>query len=191
MGRMRRMHLLAVTTVPLLLLGACGGSDAPPRAEPSTSSSSPGIAVGEPTPTRASATPTPTGPAGTLIDYGEDGVTLATAADVSQLKGAPEDFRAFIARELAKEQATSDEACTEKPQINVSTIDTGGWASGGTFIPQCGGGRALWVRTGRTWTEAWGGQELVDCATLRRYDFPVAVAGTSCLDGDEQRPYKG
>jgi hypothetical protein len=190
MGRMRRMHLLAVTIVPLLLVGACGGSDTPDKAEPSASSS-PGIAVGEPTPTRAPGTPTPTGPAGELIDYGEDGVTLATADDVSKLEGAPADFTAFIARELAKEQATSDEACTEKPQINVSAIHTGGWASGGTFIPQCGGSRALWARSNGTWTEAWEGQELVDCATLRRYDFPVAVAGDTCLDGDEQRPYTG
>lgn len=182
------MLLVAALTAPLLVLGACGGSDAPAAADPTAT---PANDPSQPAPTQGSSAPTLAAPAGQLIDYGEDGVTLATPADVKNLRGAPADFTAFIARELAREQARTDEACTEKPQINVSVVHTGGWASGGTFIPQCGGGRALWARSGRTWQEVWEGQELVDCATLRRHDFPIEVAGDACLDGQEQVPYRG
>jgi hypothetical protein len=189
MGPMNRAKLVAVAAGSLFLLGACGGSDEPRDAGNATTSTEPGIASGEPTPTPPGDTPTSGDPAGRVVDFGEDGVTLTSAPDVTDLAGAPADFRAFIARELAKEQAQSDDVCTEKPQIKVSRIDPRGWAAGGTFIPQCGGNATLWAKPDGTWREVWAGQQLVDCATLKRYAFPADVAGGTCLDGNDEVPY--
>jgi hypothetical protein len=198
----------ATVTLTLLALGACG-SDAGPDAgsdagadgsaattQPSATTPAP-TAAPAPASSTASASPTaaPTtaAPAGKLIDYetdDESGATITTAADTSKLTGAPADFRAFIAAELKKNRNV-DEGCTEPPQIYVSRVDTGGWARGGYFIPQCGGYASLWAKSGGTWKDVWGGQSLVECSTLEQYAFPARVAGASCLDGEDTVDYAG
>lgn len=200
MTRLQPMAALAAST--LLLLGACGGgSDRSDASDPATTAAPTSTAPTAPATTAPSTTPAPSpsttapttaAPAGKLISYanGEDtGVTIATAADTGKLTGAPADFKAFIASELAN--ATADEGCTEKPQISVDTIDTGGWARGGHFVPQCGGYATLWAKTGGVWRDVWGGQSLTPCSTLTKYRIPARVAGDSCLDGDDSVPYKG
>jgi hypothetical protein len=114
---------------------------------------------------------------------------MTTSADTKKLTGAPADFTAFIAAELAKDKAKSDAACTEKPQIYVEKLDPAGWASGGHFIPQCGGYASLWAKPGGTWKEVWSGQTLTDCKTLKKYAFPVGIAGKTCLQGDAEVAY--
>jgi len=177
----------------LLLTAGCGGSDEPQGADDPTTSSAP---TTEPTttatPTPApTTTPTPTQPtkASTLIDYGDDEITVARAGDVAKLTGAPEDFKAFIAADLQRQQATKDKVCTEKAEIHVGKVDTRGWAAGGIFIPQCGGNAALWAKVAGGWREVWGGQTLPDCAVLEKYDFPAGVAGGECgtADGKTRR----
>ncbi|MCW2841016.1 MAG: hypothetical protein JWR55_2499 [Aeromicrobium sp.] len=201
---MTRIPLLTAAAATLILLAGCG-SDSDPAASPTegtgatTSAASP---TGRAAPTKKPATtrstpvvttvPTTPGPAGKVIDYetdDESGVVLTTAADASRLSGAPSDFRTFVTGQLAA--ATPGEGCTEKPQLYVSRIHTGGWASGGYFIPQCGGYATLWAKSGGAWTDVWSGQSLVECSTLEKYQFPVAIAGPSCLEGDETVDYEG
>ena len=141
----------------LLLTAGCGGSDEPDRP------------AGDPTKSTTSKT---------LIDYGD--VTVANAADVENLAGAPDDFKAFIVAELQRQQDSKDEGCTEQAEIHVAKVDTRGWAAGGSFIPQCGGNPALWAKVGGGWREVWGGQMLPDCAVLEKFRFPASVAGAEC-----------
>jgi hypothetical protein len=205
MGAMTRTRLLtALATTSILLLGACGSSEESvtafdgPRTPASTAA--PTSAAPTSTPTATTATPSPTAatssaPAaapGKLISYaaGEDsGIILATAADTAKLTGAPADFKSFVAAELTR--GTVEQGCTEKPQISVDLIDTGGWARGGHFTPECGGYATLWAKSGGTWREAWSGQSLVECSTLTKFRFPARVAGKQCLQGDDAVAYTG
>lgn len=199
--------LLGLLTATALLLAGCG-SDTPsptpsPSAAPTSTSTAPPTtptAVPATTPTSAPTTSTPATPtpkpvtpaAGTLLNYendNDDGIVVTTAADTANLKGAPADFKTFVAAELARTSAGIDKNCPEKPQIYVSRLATGGWAAGGYFIPQCGGYAALWAKPNGAWKEVWSGQELVSCATLTKYAFPASISGTSCLDGDKAVKY--
>lgn len=192
-----RILAAAITASALLTLGACG-SDEPEASAPATSASTSAAPTSEtPTATRTP-TPTPTAtttsaaPQGKLIDYeaiDENGITITQAADTTKLTGATADFKAFIAAQIKKQAATETEGCTEAPQISVTSLDTGGWGRGSYFIPGCGGTAALWSNAKGSWTTAWEGQALVDCATLNAYKFPSRVAGTSCDDGTGQTPY--
>lgn len=199
-----RLQMLAALTGAMLLLSGCGSSDEPsdvakPTAEASatspnqTTKPTPSATTAKPTPTK-SATPTaPPRPSGKLIDYetgDESGATILTAADTGKLTGAPADFKAFITTQLGKKPAV-DDGCTEPPQIYVSRVDTGGWARGGAFIPQCGGYATLWAKSGSGWQGVWSGQSLVDCETLERFGFPARVAGDTCLKGEDAVAYSG
>jgi hypothetical protein len=191
---MTRTRLLALTvaTSAALLLGGCGSDGAkddaaePSKttsAAPSGAASSGAPSASKPTrkPTKAP-TPTPSNtPAkpGTFIDYeavDEDGVRIASAADTDKLTGAPNDFKAFVGTLIEKQAAKGVEGCSEAPLIYVTQIDTNGWARGSYSTPGCGGAGALWAKSGTSWTEAWSGQSLVDCATLHRYAFPSRLA---------------
>lgn len=198
-----KARILAALTGSMLLLTGCGSSDngsdvAEPSAEPTTaatpapapSPTKPSVTKTTPTP---SASPTAAKPTGRLIDYetaDESGATITTAADTSKLTGAPADFKSFIASQLGKKPAI-DDGCTELPQIYVSRVDTGGWARGGAFIPQCGGYATLWAKSNGGWQGVWSGQSLVDCKTLNRFKFPARVAGDSCLNGEDAVVYSG
>lgn len=200
---MTRTRLLALTvaTSAVLLLGGCGsdgGKD--DAADPSaTSSAAPTETVpsAAPSSSKPSTPPTPTAsntPAkpGTYIDYeavNEDGIRIASAADTSRLTGAPTDFKVFIGTLIEKQAASGTAGCSEAPVIYVTQIDTNGWARGSYSIPGCGGSGALWAKSGSSWTEAWSGQSLVDCATLRRYAFPSRLAGDTCDSGDGTKQY--
>jgi hypothetical protein len=201
---MTRTTLLAAATATLLLLAGCGsGSDpdsgpsataeAPATtAQPATTEEPPATEDETETTPAPATTRTPAAPTGKLLDYetGDDeGVVLSTAADAAKLTGAPADFTSFITAELAS--ATPGEGCTEAPQIYVSRVDTGGWARGGYFIPQCGGYATLWAKTGGGWKDVWSGQSLVECATLEQFKIPARIAGGSCLQGDETVTYAG
>lgn len=164
---MRRTLLVA--TAFLLLTAGCGSDD--------------GKSPADDTPTSA-APSTSAAPASTLIDYGDDEISVTRAADATKLTGAPKDFKEFIVTDLARQQSVKDDACTEKPEIHVAKIDTRGWAAGGSFIPQCGGNATLWARTGGTWKEVWAGQTLPDCKTLDKYRFPASVVGKECGTDD-------
>jgi hypothetical protein len=204
---MTRTRLLALTvaTSAALLLGGCGSDgskdDAAKPSKATSTSPAEAASSGAPSaskPTRKpTETPTPTPsntPAkpGTFIDYeaiNEDGIRIASAADTAKLTGAPTDFKAFVGTLIEKQAAKGVEGCSEAPLIYVTQIDTNGWARGSYSIPGCGGSGALWAKSGRSWTEAWSGQSLVDCATLHRYAFPSRLAGDTCDSGGGTKPY--
>jgi hypothetical protein len=185
---MRRAPLVAIAI--LLLTTGCSGSDDPdgtggdptttpaPTATPTTTTA--------PAPTPA---PTKSTSASTLIDYGDDGVIVATAADAAKLTGAPADFKAFVVADLQRQQDSEDGACAQAPEIHVARIDTRGWAAGENFIPRCGGNPALWAKVAGGWRLVWGVQTLPDCAVLEKYRFPASIAGTACgtADGKSRR----
>jgi hypothetical protein len=204
---MTRTRLLALTvaTSAALLLGGCGSdggkddaaapstttSAAPTGTAPSTA---PSTSTPAPKPT-TSPTPTPSNtPAkpGTYIDYeaiNEDGIRIASAADTGKLTGAPTDFKSFVGTLIEKQATGGTAGCSEAPVIYVTQIDTNGWARGSYSTPGCGGSGALWAKSGASWTEAWSGQSLVDCATLYRYAFPSRLAGDTCETGGGTKPY--
>ena len=186
---MRRAPLLA-TAMLVLTAGCGGGSDDPDGAGGDPTTTAP------PTPTTATtstATPSPaptkSTSASTLIDYGDDEVTVATAGDIAKLTGAPEDFKAFIVADLQRQQDSESGVCVQAPEIHVARIDTRGWAAGTNFIPKCGGDAALWAKIAGGWRQVWGGQTLPDCAVLEKYQFPASIAGTQCgtTDGKARR----
>ena len=169
---MRRTPLLVIAM--LVLTAGCGRSDDPNDG-------------GDPTTTPA---PTKSTSASTLIDYGDDEVTIATAGDVDQLTGAPADFKAFIVADLQRQQDTEDKVCVETPEIHVARIDTRGWAAGTNFIPGCGGDATLWAKIADGWRQVWSGQTLPDCAVLEKFRFPASIGGTECGTPDgKTRPY--
>ncbi|WP_159085890.1 hypothetical protein [Aeromicrobium chenweiae] len=203
--------LLVAAAASMLLLSACSSDEpatkatpttaatsATPTSAPATTPSSSPATTAAPTPA-ASPAPQPSGPpaetprpGGRLLDYETDdvnGVNISSRADTARLTGAPQDFKTFVVAELAKAQSTPEPGCAEKPQIYVSRVDTRGWAAGGRFVPQCGGYATLWAKPGGAWKRVWSGQQLTDCATLKKYEFPAGVVGGTCLDGDAERPY--
>ncbi|AXT85698.1 hypothetical protein C6I20_11195 [Aeromicrobium sp. A1-2] len=171
----------------LLLAAGCGsgspGPSAGPTSSPSGSVPSTPVATSAPAPTGSTAA------APGVVDYGDDEVTVSKPSDAGQLTGAPDDFAAFIRAELARQQASKDDVCTEKAEIHVARVDPRGWASGGLFIPQCGGNAALWAKVGGAWKEVWAGQTLPDCSILKKYRFPVAIAQGTCVQGGKEIPY--
>lgn len=200
------MNLLTKTSAVLAglaataLIAGCGSSSddstdesvSTPTAAP-TASASP-TAEPTPAPTTPATTSTPKRDIGTFIDYETDddsGVILSTAADAANLTGAPADFTAFAAAELSRSQASVDPGCPEPPQLYVTRLATGGWASGGYFVPQCGGYAALWAKADGTWKEVWSGQQLVECDLLNKYTFPAQVSGRSCSRDGATVDYAG
>lgn len=200
-----RVVAAGLATSTILLLGACksSGSDETDAASPAATTTAPASTATETTPSgRPPATsdatdepdPTsePSSTPSTFFDYeavDENGVSISTPADTARLKGAPADLKAYLGALITKQASDEVEGCTEAPQISVTQVDTGGWARGSYFIPGCGGAAALWARSGGAWTEAWSGQSLVDCSTLKRYAFPSRVAGDTCDTGSSAQPY--
>ncbi|KAA1378287.1 hypothetical protein [Aeromicrobium fastidiosum] len=193
-------HLVATAlAATALLLSGCGSdatSDDAATPEASATTTPAPAATTEPTatattpePSEAPTTPATTGKLISYVDSEDVGVMIAQPSDTSKLTGAPADFKAFIAAELGR--LSPDQGCTEKPQISVDQLDTGGWARGGTFVPQCGGSASLWAKDGGTWKEAWSGQSLVECSILQRYRFPSRIAGDQCSNGSDAVPYRG
>lgn len=178
---MRRTLSVALTI--LLLTAGCGGSD-----EPVGTAGDP-TPTPEPTATASASAATETPAASDLIDYGDEGVVVASSGDRGLLVGAPADFTDFIVAELARQQDAKDDVCTEKPQIRVDRVDVRGWAAGGVSIPQCGGNAALWAKTDGSWKTVWSDQTLPDCTVLEKYRFPAGVAGAECgtADGKTRR----
>jgi hypothetical protein len=172
--------IVVLTTA--LVLSACSGGDDERAATPAPSS------VPSATTPSATASATPSedapDPDAPAVDYGDGdgtGAVVADPDDAADLPRATADFRDFLAAEVTRLQNEAGNDCKNEPQIRVNALQRAGWAAGGVFTPECGGYAVLWAKQGDDWSQVWGGQELVDCATLARYRFPVSVAGDQCL----------
>lgn len=172
--------LIALAVLALVVTG-CGRGDDDTDSTPEPTFASP-TATATPS---ASATPTDeTTPAPNAppVDYRDEGGVLVTGSgDTSALSGAPADFSTFVTGELSRLRSENSDGCSNDPQIRVDTVQGAGWASGGVTTPECGGYAVLWAKTDSRWSQVWRGQELPDCGTLKRYDFPVSVVGDQCL----------
>jgi hypothetical protein len=112
-------------------------------------------------------------------------------AEQLKLKGAPIDFKQYIAGAADATGAGSDPGDKCAPRIFVDKIDPRGYAIGGVF--DCGGARLMWARrSDGLWRQIWGGQITPDCPTMKKYEVPAAIAGKVCWDVKKQKeiPYE-
>ena len=112
-----------------MLLSACGATKADDKGA-ATPSSNPSPAAAE------------------LIRYDQQdpaGVSIAKAAEVSKLEGAPDDFKQFIAGLIDGLKTPPDEEC--QFTVGVEKIDTSGFAFGSQH--SCGGAVVHLVQAGR------------------------------------------
>lgn len=171
-----RPTFVALLATVLLVAGGCGGDS-----EPSSGRTNP------------AASPSSAASAGALISYGKDGVSLENVGDVAKLKGAPEDFKAFITGLL--ENMKADKDCQYKPAYAVDAIDPAGFASGG--FGDCGGVYLIWARVNGQWKEVVDGQDHPLCHDLSRLGVPKEIVandrigGDTCYDdGEHEVPYQ-
>lgn len=120
-----------------------------------------------------------------VVSYG-DGVELRDSRGVAKLKGAPQDFKQYIAGAADATGANSDPKNECAPRIFVDKLDTSGYATGAIF--DCGGARLIWARrSDGIWRQIWGGQITPDCPTMERYKVPAKLIGTRCWDVKAQK----
>jgi hypothetical protein len=153
-----RLPAVAVLSAALLLV-ACGADDR--RGGDTTSSS------------------TRTEPRSELIEYDQEeaaGVTVTKAADLAKLKGAPDDFKQFVAGLIDGFEAPPHDDC--QFEVDVAKIDTSGFAAGS--MGSCGGAIYIWAKQDGVWQEIWSGQELPVCADMEKYSVPKPIAGDQC-----------
>ncbi|HYI46780.1 MAG TPA: hypothetical protein VE174_15085 [Actinomycetota bacterium] len=171
---MRRNVLpMAVVTATLLFTGACGASNDPAK---DSSASSPAASSS----------------AAKLIDYGDDGVQLQAAEDVDKLKGAPEDFKQFVAgavSEVAKDGGATGKC--DSPYVSVSKVDPAGYALGYVFDCDNGGAVHMWAKVDGIWRRIFDGQSIPPCDDMKKYSVPKGIAGTKCDDGSKAVDYRG
>ena len=165
---LHRLPFVIVAVATLLLSGACGSTD-------STNDGA-----------KASGSPEP--PPATIIDYtkvDDRGAVLRKAEDVSRLRGAPDDFKHFMAG-VVDTKVNSFEPDPDCPFfVTVRKLDAAGFAEGGYI--SCGGNAELWAKKDGVWREIYAGQEAPDCPTLKEYSVPPAIAGDQCFDEDSKK----
>ena len=121
-----------------------------------------------PTETPSTETPT-TEPSPTLIDYGAEGIEIVEPGDVALLEGAPEDFKAFAARQARKLAIEGEQCAGAFHGVTVSRL-IGDFAAGS--VNACGGYGAIWAKGDSGWAELLGTQEGWSCADLAAHDVP-------------------
>jgi hypothetical protein len=158
-----------MSLIVLLFAGACGSNDAKDDDAPS---------------------PSPSNTPSELIEYDRDeatGTSIAKAADVAKLEGAPADFKQFIAGIVDASKVPADDDC--QFTVAVAKVDTSGYAAGS--MHSCGGAVYIWAKQDGVWQEIWSGQELPDCADMEKYSVPKAIAGDSCYENNQKVEYAG
>lgn len=96
---------------------------------------------------------------GKAVTYGASG---GGTTKVGTVTGGSPDLRAYLTAELAKLNKDQKGTCVNDAQVDKQS---GAYAFGG--YGGCGGYAVLWHRTSSGWTDAWGGQDIIDCSTLR------------------------
>jgi hypothetical protein len=169
---MQTMRLIAHVAAATALLLAAGCSTKTDSAKPDEATTvQPGGAM-----SAAPATSTPPTPS-RIVDFGEKGVEVQTAADAAKLKGTSEEFQEFIA-DLAThlERPAGGEDCFVG--VTVAAYDPAGFARGG--VNDCGGYVALWGRKDGRWKELIGTQDAWTCADLKKFGLPPGLV-TTCI----------
>ncbi len=181
----RRVAAAAITVLVavVVLLAACSPTADSPSAAPL-----PGAVAPPASPTATASPPAAPSPPANLIDYAQitglsAGVLIREPDTVDALSGAPDDFRAYLAAQIATLVGPSD--CPVS--IGVQRVRTDGFAVGtvtvGT-IRGCETAGVVWAKGPHGWFEVSSGPE-PDCAALEQYQVPAAISGSACVD-DEQ-----
>jgi hypothetical protein len=162
---------LAIVALPVALALSLVGCDNPdPVASPAAVETPTTPAA--PTPTQTATEPTestePPAPVPTL-DYGMDGVEIVEPGDVALLEGAPEDFKAFVARQARQAAKDAEECPGAFHGLTVSRL-IGDYAVGS--VNACGGYSAIWSKGDAGWAELLGTQEAWSCADLAADGVP-------------------
>lgn len=131
----------------------------------------------------------------------EDAVEVRSRADLRELRGAPDDFKAFIADQLtvlAAEAAAAltargfhIEACDFASEIRVWGI-ADGVATGRERACEQDSNDVIWAKVNDAWRPVARMQGGWDCAVLDRYRVPADITAAVCwYDDVETRPYDG
>ncbi len=134
----------------------------------------------------------------------DDPVELRTAQDLDKLRGAPDDFKAFMASQLAVRVREVDarlaawhrtmakEGCDFKVEIRVWGIAEE-VATGRERACAFESNDVIWAKKDGTWRRASRMQGGWDCAELERYRVPADITAAVCWYGDrgQTRAYDG
>ena len=141
---------------------------------------------------------TPSGPA--LLTYPGDGVSVTIKNVDTALKSTSPDFRAFISKQLHELWVSggSVPGCEGSALISLTAYRADGFANAsdegvfGSDTCARGGNNALYAKVGGVWKEVIATQSGYECTDLKKYQVPVDVAGSTCLDKyGRPMPYKG
>jgi len=128
----------------------------------------------------------------------EDPVELRTLQDLDRLRGAPDDFKAFMAEQLAARAAEVDarlaawhrtmikEGCDFKVEIRVWGVAED-VATGRERACAFESNDVIWVKSDGTWRRASRMQGGWDCSELERYRVPADITAAVCWYGDRGR----
>jgi hypothetical protein len=133
----------------------------------------------------------------------EDSVDIRTAQDLDKLRGAPDDFKAFLLREIAvrsgevdsrlraNQRTVATEGCDFKAEIRVWGVAEH-VATGRERACTFASNDVIWVKRDGAWRRASRMQGGWDCAELERYRVPADITAAVCwYDEWKTRAYDG
>lgn len=131
----------------------------------------------------------------------EDAVDIRTRDDLAELRGAPDDFKAFIAEQLAARGSLAERSlaargysikgCDFRAEIEVWGI-AGDIATGRERACELDSNDVIWAKENGAWRPVARMQGGWDCAVLDRYRVPADITAAVCwYDEWKTRPYQG
>ncbi|MFL6061453.1 MAG: hypothetical protein ACJ72E_09495, partial [Marmoricola sp.] len=118
-------------------------------------------------------TPTPTVPK--TITYPDPGVFVQSEADTAKLTGTTSQFKTFVAA-IAQRAVQEGQSCPDAASgVTVEKYSTAGYALGA--YNACGGFQIVWGLRDGAWKQAFAGQDVPDCDSLRFFGIPESFAG--------------
>ena len=134
----------------------------------------------------------------------EDPVEIASADDLDELDGAPDDFKRFLLAQLAEQGARVDafltmqgrsfatEDCDAKAELRVWGIAEQ-VATGRERACGMDSNDVIWAKVNGSWRRAARMQGGWDCSVLERYRVPADITAAVCWydGGRKTRAYDG
>jgi hypothetical protein len=171
----------------LSTLGACAGAKPGPGADATKPSSAASESAER---TAVYITSRDASPEGGTV---QGGVKLRSPGDVEKLIGAPDDFKAFLAKDLADGAAAAEESlarlhttadaygCDELSNATVWGV-TNQVAMGSTGSCAEAGGDVIWAKRDGTWKSVSGNTTgSWPCSELRLYGVPAQITVARCV----------
>lgn len=102
-----------------------------------------------------------------LIKY-DPYIDIKSPSDVTNLKGAPTDFKKFAGSYVTQLQKNDDGTCGPT-FLAISTVYGDLYASGNVGADNCGGAGIMFAKVNGSWQKIFGGQQMIDCDTVNKY----------------------